>query len=241
MKAGESRFMVLDCSLDEIQIVVAPGQESDRLTREQQQDWEEMQAENDQLFNGPILSFDALDDDHRTIRCHRDWYARFAVQSRSYEHPLVSVCHFGVTGVIVCDQGQGPHVMLGKRGHQAWAYGGMWELGPAGGIDPPEEDPEAQWDGNLAWKHLLEEAREEAGITSGLTVQRVLGLCWDDRIHGCDLIIAAELDKRPTEANDNWEYDEIAWVKPEDIPRFSQEQRLIEPTRAILGTLGWLT
>lgn len=118
----------------------------------------------------------------------------------------------------------------------------MWELGPAGGIDPPPEGVTTLTEADLAGQ-LGREAEEEIGAAFRLNVGEVAALCHDDIARSIDIVFRCE----PVRVSDpaqptppNWEYESTRWIPLADLSRFARENRaaIIPATLAILRLDG---
>jgi hypothetical protein len=201
-------------------------------------EWQRQCATNPKLFDGPVLSVTGLDPG-REIRVRRDSYKRLAVQ------PAVEtgVEQLSVTGIVLSRDARGrEHVLLGRRGTQTRIYGGMWELAPSGGIDPPAPDRSSLCEGDLI-EQLQREFVEETGIQSPLSALRPHALCQDLHARSCDIVFVCTLERfnhPPITAPDGWEYQGLRWAALAEIRRFESEHGVIPPTRAMFRFLGWV-
>lgn len=228
--------------------------------------WAAMLQENPRLYSGPLLSVVALDLDHGVIHTVRDEFKRLAVQPQV----KTGVQILSVTGVITArDTANRNHVLLGRRGRGTRIYGGMWELGPAGGIPPPHASTTTLTEAD-AVRHLAEEAEEELGLKLELglgmgqvpsphratlkpTPPVVNVIVRDTIAHSDDLTIllahdepgsmerlAAELaQSRATHA---WEYEETRWIALAELAAFDAQfaNEIIITSRAVFRGLGWV-
>ena len=198
--------------------------------------WANAMATNPRLFDGPMLSFAGWDERAGVISARLDRYKRLAVR----EAIDPDVLQLGVTLVTR----HRDRVLLGLRAHGTRVYGGLWELGPSGGVDVP-----AGGVGGLGIDDLIEagaqELEEEAGIKAsgvGLTPLAV----FEDRIGGSfEVALEARLrdDAAPSGSPANWEYDDVAWVETCEVSAFCSRGgvEVIPPTLALMRHLGWLT
>jgi hypothetical protein len=217
--------------------------------------WAAMVADNPRLYSGPLLSVVAIDGEIGVIHTMRDEFKRLAVQPQV----RTGVQILSVTGAITAKDSRGrEHVLLGRRGRGTRVYGGMWELGPAGGIPPPHAIVTTLDEADAA-RHLLEEAEEELGLILDLAKIRPVTLYIRDTIaHSDDLTfvvgheeagsmerLAAQLgESRATHA---WEYEETRWVPldphdPQGLFAFDRDHasEIIITTRAAFRGLGWV-
>lgn len=212
--------------------------------------WATMLAENPRLYSGPLLAVVSIDREEGVIHTVRDEFKRLAVQPQV----KTGVQILSVTGVITARDAQGRnHVLLGRRGRTTRVYGGMWELGPAGGIPPPHRSTTTITESDAA-RHVLEEAEEELGLTlDAARLAPVRLLVRDTIAHSDDLNIAIAHDEpgslerlqqgldaaRATQA---WEYEETRWVAMDELAAFDREHadETIITTRATFRGMGWI-
>lgn len=212
------------------------------LTPAESKRWEEMTAANPRLFSGPILAVVTVDPEASELICRREGYARLVVQPQV----KTGVRILAVTAVLLAKDAAGrPHVLLGRRGRETSFYGGMWELGPSGGIAPPPPTISTITEQDIR-RQLAEELEEELDIVADLAAARVIGLARDDLAMSLD--VAVEVDLGPLEGvldgltPANWEYSEVYWL-PLDTARVFDDANaaeIIPPTRALFRTLGWI-
>ena len=245
----------------QIEVATTPARVSDLEREHTDRRWAQMVRDNPRLYSGPLLAVVSHDLDQGVIHTRRDEFKRLAVQP----HVTTGVQILSVTGAITArDANNQEHVLLGKRGRSTRVYGGMWELGPAGGIPPPHKSITTLSEADAA-RHLLEEAEEELGLTldSSTLGQHALTLLIRDTVaHSDDLTfliahgapgsmehLKAQLnDSRATHA---WEYEETRWV-PLDDPHTPHDphglaafdaghaDEIIITTRAAFRGLGWV-
>jgi hypothetical protein len=174
------------------------------------------------------------------IAARRDRFARLAVQPGV----ATGVRILSVTAVLLAKDATGREwVMLGRRSPSTRVYGGMWELGPSGGLnDPPAAITTLDHDAILS--HLADEVQEEAGlhVTNGhaVAIARDHKAMSDDIVFACD---AGSLEEASAAAHAaNWEYDEVRWIATDSIGPFDalHEQAIIPPTRALFRGFGWM-
>lgn len=223
-----------------------PGNEKDLVEKR----WAAMVDANPRLYSGPLLSVVSIDAELGVIHTARDEFKRLAVQPQV----RTGVQILSVTGAITARDAKGrTHVLLGRRGRTTRVYGGMWELGPAGGIPPPHASVATLTETDAA-RHLLEEAEEELGLTLESSRIPPVALYIRDTIaHSDDLTfliahneagsmerLAHDLAAR--RATHAWEYEETAWVALEDIPSFdaNHAEEIIITTRAAFRGFGWM-
>lgn len=217
--------------------------------------WAKLLASNPKYFDGPILSVLHLPHEldnagtsrneiqseiQNEILVRRDRFSRLAVQ------PAVNtgVRILSVTGVLLSKDSTGREfVLLGKRGRSTRIYGGMWELGPSGGLqDPPQAV--TSLDHEAIFANLADEIAEEVGLElnrgEAVCLTRDHKAMSDDIVFICD---AGPLEVAASEAHAvNWEYEEVRWLPTDSIEPFDahEEANIIPPTRALFRALGWI-
>jgi 8-oxo-dGTP pyrophosphatase MutT (NUDIX family) len=233
-----------------IHIASTPPRPSDLEREQTQRRWAQMVNDNPRLYSGPLLSVVSIDEDAGIIHTRRDEFKRLAVQP----HVKTGVQILSVTGVITArDKHSREHVLLGRRGRGTRIYGGMWELGPAGGIPPPHASLTTLHEADAA-RHLLEEAEEELGLTLDAARIKPVTLYIRDTIaHSDDLTFVVgheepgSMERLTTQlaqsrATHAWEYEETKWVAIQDIAAFDRThaEEIIITTRAAFRGLGWV-
>ena len=209
------------------------------------QAWAKLMAANPRYFDGPLLSVLNLGPADATqptneVMVRRDRFSRLAVQPGVQ----TGVRILSVTGVLTARDGDGrEHVLLGRRGRGTRIYGGMWELGPSGGLqDPPA--PVTELDEAAVFSHLADEVQEEAGLLvehgRAVGVARDHAAMSDDIVFVCDMGPLHEVQGRAGPAN--WEYEETRWLAVADAAAFdaAHAREIIPPTRALLRAFGWV-
>lgn len=223
-----------------------PGGQADAIEKR----WGEMVAANPRLYSGPLLSVVTIDADLGVIHTVRDEFKRLAVQPRV----RTGVQILSVTGAITANNLRGePHVLLGRRGRTTRIYGGMWELGPAGGIPPPHANVKTLSESDAS-RHLLEEAEEELGLTLDPANLRPASLLIRDTIAKSDDLTfliehrnAGSLERltsslAQSRATQAWEYEETRWIPLANLAAFDRDHagEIIITTRAAFVGLGWV-
>jgi hypothetical protein len=201
--------------------------------------WNEMAADNTRLFNGPILAVDSVDFNRGVIRSRRDTYQRLVVQPKI----ATGVRQLSVTGVVLGWSVQREWcVLLGRRSTQTRMYAGMWELGPAGGLEPPA-------DGTRVLDHLsvVDQLRREGSEEVGLRMVgrgEPIGVVYDSLAESYDVVLkvgnacpVSVSSLRPV----GWEYQEIRWVPTRELREFEQRVagEMIPPTREIIRSIDF--
>lgn len=200
--------------------------------------WTHMTAANPRLFDGPILSLESFEPAGGRVMCRRSSYKWLAVQ----DHVETGVTLVAVNGVVTARDGAGrEHYLLARRSSATWKYGGMWELSPAGGLEPTTSDGPVS--SRVLVEHLRRELAEEAGFDDPLTDARPIGFYRDAVAHSFNVILRARLS-RPLETvraamrGTHWDADATRWVARDELAGFAATGRTIAASRAILE---WLT
>lgn len=224
-----------------LRVLIDPGSVPE-ATPEVERAWRELRSRNPRLFNGEILSVREIDAGRGEIRCRRDTYQRLAVQ-----HMVeAGVEQLAVNGVLVArDRAGREHVLLGRRGHGTRMYGGLWEVGPAGGIDPPGPGVDRIEHAGLV-AQLAREVHEEANLDRAVEEARAVAVVYDGIARSYDIVLRVDLpgvldDPGSPPRPRQWEYEELRWVAVAEVRGFARahEGEMVGATRAILGFLGW--
>ena len=200
--------------------------------------WAQLCAENPRHYDGPLLSVATFDADRAEVLCRRDRYQRLAVQPQV----ATGVHQLAVTAVLTATDGGGRgYVLLGRRSPQVRIYGGMWEIGPSGGVAPPAANIEMMGAPDLV-RHLSDEVSEEVGLE--VTQGRVVAMVRDLGAFSDDVVIACEMGalEGVTARAANWEYSETTWLPLDSVRQFDAAygEEIIAATRAIFRVMGWV-
>lgn len=203
-----------------IAVTVAGGPPSLPLWLEQRVSelWSEAIAINSTLFNGPVLSADVLSPTN--ISGHWTEYKRIVARARDWS--LAASLHIqplAVAGLI-----EGPDgIVFGKRPDNTVYQPSMWQLAPAGNVDPSAE---SQGTVDLHGA-LMTELREELGLSAG-TVSDARPVCAVLHPSAGIVDVCISLQTRLTAADilqahatlSDMEYPCIAIVPRRDLPAF---------------------
>jgi len=217
----------------------APPEISPELADATERRWAELLAENPRHFDGPILAIERFDPATNTIHARRDGYKRLAVQPQVE----TGVRILSVTGFITAlDERSRPCVLLAQRSNATRIYGGLWELAPSGGIDPPRSAT-----GLLDLDHvrtqLASELKEELGTEPDVSTAHPIALCVDGPGHSVDVVVRVDtglpIDAPGVSIRDSWEYTGVHWLELTEAPAFAREHadELIPSTREMLRSL----
>ncbi len=163
--------------------------------------WAKLCAKNPRYFNSPMLSFESASVKNANIRASVRHYMHHAVRDTID----VGISLLAVTAVILLEN----RVLIGKRSNDSHRYGGLWELGPSGGIDVPDHGSEIDYAGLLA--EAAREVEEEAGFVPSVITSDVVALIHDHVVGSTDLAVIMEIEP-PTSLSMNWEYDDTKWL-----------------------------
>jgi 8-oxo-dGTP pyrophosphatase MutT (NUDIX family) len=226
--------------LEELHVCVRPYREPPKRG-DVDQVWEEMRRQNPRLYGGGLYNVTGIDPQRGRIDAEYDLYKRLVVQPRVE----TGVIQLSVSALALAPSEHGePCVLIGKRGDETRIYGGMWQICPAGGVEPPEDITRL---GDIGFgkirADLAREFEEEVGIDLGSRPARPLAVVHDRVARSYDVVLRVEFDRapppRPPRGN-HWEHQDIRWQSLRDLPAFDRRERIIEPTRALFRSLGWL-
>lgn len=202
--------------------------------------WEKLRAQNPRLHGGGIYNVLSIDPDRARITAAYDLYKRLVVQ------PEVDtgIHQLSVSALCTAPSPNGPAVLIGQRGRQTRIYGGMWQICPAGGVEPPEDPADLR---DLTHddlrRNLAREVEEEVGLDLADRPATPLAIVHDPTARSYDIVLRVEFGAaqplRPQQGS-TWEHMDIRWLPLRDIPDFDRQHRIIEPTRALFRSLGWL-
>lgn len=221
---------------------------SAEVAEEIERRWAALRLENPRLHDGRILAATALDADRGHVRAAVGSFKHLAVQGDGLD---LGIRLLGVKAVILARDAAGhEHVLLARRGIETRIYGGMWEVAPAGGIDPPPAGAVALGAADVI-ATVRDEARDELGLTLGTGDARLIAIARDDTAHCYDFFCALTwpgiIDPRrgltcavAAEAND-WEYLDTVWLSRTDAAGFDREHAaaIVGPARSVLRWMGW--
>lgn len=242
-----------------IRITAAAPQDLDHAAIDAR--WQRLRSRNPRYFDGPILAFHSLDIVRdpapiTLIHATRSGYKLLAVtnpnSSQADERDFGPPVHTGITqlsltAVITAADAQGrPHVLLGKRGPSTRIYGDMWELGPSGGIEPPQDRSTVA---TLEERELLQQLNAEitqeldAQLQRPIHIHDLACLAHDAIANSIDLVyrvnVLPPIDDATIAAH-NWEYSAAKWTPIDHLAKLDTTLPLIPPTRALLRYLRWL-
>jgi hypothetical protein len=192
--------------------------------------WKALCEANPRFHDGDVLS--VLNWAGTTILCEKRSFRELAVR------PQVDTgCELlAVSGmVITLDSSGTPRLLLGKRHPQTRIYGGLWELGPSGGVPPPV-------DGRLSEQSLLQqldaEMREEAGLSLAGATTNPVAIVRDLVAFSLDIVYRVDMAQLPdpTRSERGWEYTQIRWLSPREARAWAEADPdvFIPPTYSLL-------
>jgi hypothetical protein len=202
--------------------------------------WDQLRRENPRHYDGAVLSVVTFDPDTHEMLCRRDRYQRLAVQPQVH----TGVHQLAVTAVLTAFDGGGRcYTLLGRRSPETRIHGGMWELGPSGGVSPPAANIDTLTAADLH-RHLADEVAEEVGLE--LPPGQIVAMVRDLTAFSDDVAIACELGSleaiAPRTGAANWEYTETLWLPIDAVRGFDATygNEIIAATRALFRLLGWV-
>jgi 8-oxo-dGTP pyrophosphatase MutT (NUDIX family) len=174
--------------------------------------WNALCARNPKYYNGEMLVFEGYDTETGIIRARVDQYKHHAVRA---------VVDLGITLLAVTavlarpDRERNETVfLLGRRSKQSHMYGGRWEFGPSGGIEPPRLRRRISSRGII--KQAGREVREEIGISILKQPAAPVSLIHDHHAGSTDIHVGIVLvDEHELEPN--WEYEDTRWVTLDEL------------------------
>ncbi len=192
-----------------------------------QRRWRALCARNPHLFDAPICAVTAFDPDDGVLRWRPSCYRDLAVQ------PEVNTDTWQLsTTALLCAHDR---VLLARRSERVHTYPGLYELGPSGGIEPPETN----LDESLVIENARREIREEIGLDF-TDAARIVGVFRDSHVRSYDILVACMLHAEAAPKTHNWEYEDLIWAPVTDPWRVLDPERVCPPSRAVLGCLGRL-
>jgi len=191
------------------------------------------------LFDGLLFSVERLEEQQIVGRFVR--YSLFVAQlARPELFDILRVRPLGVSGLLTCADG----VVFGQRDDLVTQDAGLWELVPAGGIDPSSRDETGRID---VVSQILKEMCEEIGVgreqaDSALPFGMIENL--DNHVIDIAIEIKTVLDGQKIRwlfrHRGNGEYTELMLVPPAEVPGFVERcgGELTEISRFLLQERG---
>ncbi len=196
--------------------------------------WQDLCAQNPRYFNGPILAFDSYDPHAGVIHASVEHYKHHAVR----DCVDVGISLLAITAVLIaCDEDGTRRVLLAQRSPATHRYGGLWELGPSGGVDVPDHPTNTlNHDGIVV--QLKREILEETGLKLANQPGTAAVLIHDDAVGSTDIVIGIELPEMPV-LERNWEYTDCRWASADEFAQQVQSHpdTLIPTTIALSKTV----
>ncbi len=174
--------------------------------------WLDLCAANPRYFNGSILVFTGYDARSGVIRARAEQYKHHAVR----DAVDLGLSLLSVTAILCAPGRDGgrPVYFLGRRAPHTHRYGGLWELGPSGGIDVPDHAEALEMSDLVA--ELAREVREEIGVDIGGRPCAVRALIHDAGVGSTDIALEAVLAEIPA-LRMGWEYTQTRWVTLDEL------------------------
>jgi hypothetical protein len=193
--------------------------------------WECLCEKNPRYFNGEILVFDSHDQTSGILRASVEQYKNHAVRDKVD----IGISLLATTAVLMAvDREQMKVVYLvGKRSTELHQYGGLWELGPSGGVDvPPAGD---SMNPHRILDELAREICEEIGVETHHEPREFLTIVHDDAAGSTDIVITTVFDPVP-DLKSNWEYSQTRWVTFKELLNWTESnpEEFIPTTVAIV-------
>lgn len=235
---------------DAVRVTIDPGSANPTpaTLTEIDETWSRMKSAMPRLYDGPILAVSSIDTATAGITARRSSYKPLAVQGAGDQGPRTGVQQLSVTGIVAARDASGRwHLLLARRSHATRIYGGMWELGPSGGIDPPAHDVQELTAPDCA-RQLAREAGEElAGLEADWLAAIPVAITRDFIAHSDDVCMLVRLPG-PINAGASpvrpggWEYTEARWLPIDHAAGFARRRSgvIIPPTRLLLDWLPGL-
>ena len=193
------------------------------------------------LFNGRVFCADRIAPE--LIEGHWTEYRRLVAQ---FENPAMfarlRIRSLAVNGVVLGSDG----VVFGRRPDLAVYQAGLWQLAPAGSVDPSAASPDGRID---AVRQVATELREEVGLDfADIVTATPIALVEHAGSHVCDLGIAMTTRLRADailaahRARGDGEYGALRIVARDEIEAFAAEagEGMARQSRVFLERLGWL-
>jgi 8-oxo-dGTP pyrophosphatase MutT (NUDIX family) len=179
--------------------------------------WQGLCAQNPRYFNGQMLAFDSYDPATGVIHASVEEYKYHAVR----DTVDAGISLLAVTAILVCIDSEQSDAMylIGKRSPKLHRYGGLWELGPSGGVDVPRTDDMLDQDQIIA--EAAREVREEVDLQLFDIPAKFAALVHDHGVGSTDIAIELAIGPIPS-LQHNWEYSEIKWVSKHELGKWIQ-------------------
>ena len=187
--------------------------------------WDQICADNPRYFNAPILAFEKYEPQTGVIRSRVEQYKYHAVYNSDHAKTSFlldfNACLLAVTACISRVGPIGKLYLIGKRSTSSHSYGGRWEFGPSGGVEPPKNRDTINIHELI--DSLAKEIREEIGIEINPHQCLPRSIVVDSGVDSADVHFDVELDYEP-ELNPNWEYDDTRWVTLDELLAWAEDK-----------------
>ena len=204
--------------------------------------WLQAQARlKGELFNGHVFCAEEIGPD--LITGHWTEYRRLVAQlARPDLFPHLRIRSLAVNGVVICPDG----VVLGQRPKRAIYQAGLWQLAPAGSVDPGATAPDGTID---VIRQAATELREELGLSFDVIDDaEPVALVEHPVSHVCDLGICLRTSLKAVDilsahaCHGDHEYGVIRIVCRTEIQAFADSigDGLAHQSRMLLHRLGWI-
>lgn len=227
-----------------IKVEEAHAREADVAARVERA-WQEHRRTHPRDYDGMILDVRARDIERGEVVARRERYRYLAVGHECGVH----VSLLAVTGVVTgVDQDGDECVLLGRRSAETRIYGGLWELGPSGGVKCPGESVRQIGLAEVR-RGLVDEGIEELGVSLEGAESVAVALVEDEQAASEDVLLRVRLRETinsvwaACRAADHgaWEYADTAWVPIKRMGAWVRERpgAMIPPSVAVVRWLGW--
>jgi 8-oxo-dGTP pyrophosphatase MutT (NUDIX family) len=216
-----------------LQVVIDRTPRANDRSEAVEQAWQGLCVQNPRYFNSKILAFDSYDPSTGVIRASIEQYKHHAVR----DVVDVGISLLAVTAMLVAGGENHMEYLLGKRSPELHRYGGLWELGPSGGVDVPRFRKTLNSKRIVA--EISREVSEEVGIKISNPPYHPIALVHDDEVGSTDIAIQILLDDLPS-LKLNWEYTQTRWMSLDELYQSTQKNaEEFIPTTTALATEMW--
>ena len=206
--------------------------------------WDAMRRESPALFDGPIVLVDPPTVSLPTLRGELATYRHAATAGATGRR----VRSLGVKGLLLArDRAGAPHTLVGLRSSSTRIYPGLWELAPAGSVEPPGRGA-----ATITLAAMIEtlrvESNEELGLDLPASACTPIALIDDDQASSVDILfrcdLAANIERLPPPCAGHEipssEYAAVQWVPVGELPGWLRRSAdaIAPPTAQIVRWLA---
>jgi len=185
--------------------------------------WLQMCEQNPRYFNGLILAFQRYEPETGVITARIEQYKHHAVYNSDHAklHLDLGVRLFAVTACIQRSDPDQLRYLIGRRSKNSHCYGGLWEFGPSGGVQPPKyHDSMSPLELVIS---LMKEVREETGIELDPNYITPRSIVFDGNVNSEDIHFDVILTDDQL-IQTNWEYDDTRWITLDELLAWCDEK-----------------